>query len=93
MLQGQKCSKGKLHISSQNFEYSKRKVGDVLVPHRTMSSKITPHKKQEVVQKILESFDVKIQSTILLALPDPISNIVMLEKEMASKLSEDTFSG
>jgi hypothetical protein len=51
-------------------------------------------KIQEVVPRILENIDLNCASSLsLILLSDPILIIVMLGKEIASNLSEDTFSG
>ena len=75
------------------FEYSKQTVGGALVPHLTISSKISLLKIQEVVLKILENIDTSCAKNLTNSTPDPIIIIVLLEKEIASKLSEDTFFG
>jgi hypothetical protein len=75
------------------FEYSKQTIGDALVPLLTISSKIMLLKIRGVVPKILENIDPNCAKYLTNAAPDPISMIVLLEKEIASNLSEDPFSG
>jgi hypothetical protein len=58
-----------------------------------MSSKISLLKIQEVVLKILENIDSSCAKHLTNSTPAPIIIIVLLEKEIASNLSEDTFFG